>query len=140
MSLNKCILHGKLLKDIECMATRNGKAYATFSIGVQRDYKKPDAKYAESDIVNCRAWGNVAQFISKYAMKGDFVLVQGRWTVDQYEKDGEKKTNNYLLIEIVEPTRANGEKSASGFKRPPLEKSSFDSMGEVEPSVEGLDW
>lgn len=140
MSFNKCILHGKILKDIESMATRNGKAYATFGIGVLRDYKKLEDKYPESDIISCRAWGGVAQFLSKYFSKGDFILVQGRWTVDKYVKDGEPKTNTYLLVETVEPTRAGGERSCSGFKKPTPEKSSFDDMGEVEPSVEGLNW
>ena len=66
-----------------------------------------------------------------------YVLLPGDLT-----KDGEKKSSLYVLAESVEFTRAVGSSSCSGFKKMQKETitNSFDSMGEVEPNVEALDW
>jgi single-strand DNA-binding protein len=143
MGMNKAILHGKILKDLEIRATSGGKSYMTFAIAIPREYKEKGEKFAKTDIVNIRAWGNTAEYVHKYGAKGDYLNVIGRLTLDQYQgNDGEKKSSLYVLAESVEFTRAVGSSSCSGFKKMQKETitNSFDSMGEVEPNVEALDW
>lgn len=143
MSFNKCIFVGRILKDLDLQATAGGKSYLKFSIGVQRDYKEKDKKYADSDIVNLRAWNGTAEIINRFCTKGDTILVSGRYCMDQYEdKTGVKRTINYINVESVEFLRASGANTCSGFRKVKQENitNSFDSMGEEMPSVEGLDW
>ena len=142
MSINRFMAHGKIIKDLQLESTRSGKFYLNFPFAVPRDYKKDGEKYAESDIISCRAWAHNAEYIAKYASKNDWMIVTGRLQVDKYEKDGMKKTIIYVNVEGVELTRAAGAENCSGFKKMKHDNisNSFDDMGTEVPNVDGLDW
>jgi len=100
--MNKTILKGNLTKDIELKDLGNDKKVANFSIAVRRDYKNQSGEY-ETDFFNCSAFGNTANFISKYFSRGSQMLLIGHLQNNQWETDsGEKRTATNVIVESVE--------------------------------------
>ncbi len=99
--MNKVILSGNLCKDIEMRETANGKAVVMNSVAVQRDYKNEQGGY-DTDFINIVVWGQSAEYLKKYAAKGDRVELVGRWTVRKYEdKDGYTRQVNECVVESI---------------------------------------
>lgn len=99
--MNKVILSGNLCQEIELKQTNNGKSVVTNCIAVRRDYKSANGEY-ESDFINLVVWGAQAEYLSKYAHKGDRVELCGRWTVRKYTaNDGNTRTVNECVVESI---------------------------------------
>lgn len=105
--MNKVILIGNITKDIELKTTAGGTSVATFTVACQRNYKNAEGRY-ETDFINCVAWKNTADFLSKYFGKGSSIAVTGRMQTRSYEaQDGGKR---YVTEVIVEETEFVGKK------------------------------
>ena len=74
-NLNKVILGGRLTETPELKTTPTGVSVTTFSIAVNRKYNKDQQQ--QTDFINCVAWRNTAEFISKYFQKGSSICVSG---------------------------------------------------------------
>ena len=99
--MNKVILSGNLCQEIELKQTQNGKSVTTNCIAVQREYKNEQGTY-DSDFINLVIWGTQAEYLSKYAHKGDRVELVGRWTVRKYTaNDGTTRTVNECVVESI---------------------------------------
>lgn len=99
--MNKVILSGRLVRDIELKQTQSGKEVVSNCIAVQRDYKNEKGEY-DSDFINIVVWGASATYLSKYAAKGDRVELVGRWNVRTYEDNqGQKRTANDCIVESI---------------------------------------
>lgn len=99
--MNKVILTGNLCRDIELKQSNGGKAVVSNCIAVQRDFKNADGNF-ESDFINIVVWGASAEYLSKYAAKGDRVEVVGRWNVRKYEdSNGTQQTVNECVVENI---------------------------------------
>ena len=104
--LNKVILQGRIAQDIEVKQTQTGKAVASFSLAVERDYATNGQK--ETDFINIVAWGNTAEFIGKYFGKGKQMLVTGSINVRKYQaQNGE---NRYVTEVIADSVYLCGDK------------------------------
>lgn len=89
--LNHVILQGRLTKDPELRKTQNGISVTNFTLAVDRDFKSNGQK--ETDFINCSAWRQTAEFLSRFFGKGRMVLLDGRIEVRSYQnKDGNKRT------------------------------------------------
>jgi single-strand DNA-binding protein len=103
--MNKVILSGRISNDIVFRNT--GKTDGVlFSIAVQRNFKNPEGKY-DCDFVNCKAFGNTADFINNYFKKGDAIELEGRLDVSMYEKDGKNVYSTSVLVNSVEFAKGN---------------------------------
>lgn len=92
--INKVILMGRLTRDPEIRTTNSGKSVAQFTAAVESGYG--DKK--QTDFINCVAWNNQAEFLSKYFTKGMMIIVSGRISTRTWEgQDGRK---NYVT-EVV---------------------------------------
>lgn len=99
--MNKVILSGNLCQEIELKQTQNGKSVVTNCVAVQRDYKNDQGAY-DSDFINIVVWGAQAEYLSRYASKGDRVELVGRWTVRKYTaNDGTTRTVNECVVESI---------------------------------------
>lgn len=99
--MNKVILSGNLCQEIELKQTQNGKSVVTNCIAVQREYKNERGEY-DSDFINLVIWGAPADYLSKYAHKGDRVELVGRWQVRKYTaNDGTTRTVNECVVESI---------------------------------------
>jgi single-strand DNA-binding protein len=98
--MNEVILTGNLTNDVEARQTTNGKSVVSACIAVKRDYKESDGTYS-TDFINFVAWGLQAEYLAKYAKKGDRLEIVGRWQVRSYEKDGQKVRVDEVVAESV---------------------------------------
>lgn len=100
--MNKVIIIGRNVKDIELKQTSTGTSVAEFSVAVKRDYKSTNGEY-DSDFFNCVAFKNTAELISKYVKKGDMVGVDGKLQTRNYtNKEGRKIYVTEIIVEKVE--------------------------------------
>lgn len=93
--MNISILMGRLTRDPELKYTTGGKAYANFTLAVQ---KTKD----EAEFINCVAWEKTAENIAEYFGKGNRILIQGRLSVNNYEQNGEKRKFIRVLANTFE--------------------------------------
>ena len=99
--MNKVILTGNLCNDVELKQTKDGKAVVTNCIAVQREYKNTKGEY-DSDFINIVVWDNSAQYLGRYAHKGDRVELVGRWTVRKYTAtDCTSRTVNECVVDSI---------------------------------------
>lgn len=101
--MNKIVLIGNLVKDIELKATPSGKSVASGTLAVQRKFKGADGKY-QSDFLPIVIWGQLAENVSKYnGAKGDRLGVVGRIETRTYDaKDGSKRYITEVIVEEVD--------------------------------------
>ena len=98
--MNKVILMGRLTRDPELRYTQStNTAQCGFTIAVDRRFKAQDGT-TKADFINCVAWRNTAEFISKYFQKGSRILVTGSIQVRDYENNEGKKV--YVTEVIVD--------------------------------------
>ena len=90
--LNHITIMGRLTRDPELRRTGSGVAVASFSVAVDRDFGRNENGEKETDFIDCVAWRNTAEFVSKYATKGRMVVVSGRLQVRSWtDKEGNKR-------------------------------------------------
>ena len=88
--MNKVILVGNLCKDIELRYTINGNATMSNTLAIKNDFKNANGEY-DSEFVNVVFWKQNAEFLNKYAEKGNKLLVEGRLTTRSYDKQNGTK-------------------------------------------------
>lgn len=96
-NLNKVMLIGRLAADPELRRTQSELAVTSFSVAVNRPYRKDQAQQAV-DFIDVVAWRNQAEFVTKYFKKGSAIFVSGSLQVRPWkDKDG----NNRRSVEVV---------------------------------------
>ena len=99
--LNHIVIMGRLTRDPELRRTGSGLAVANFSVAVERDFKS-EAGEKETDFIDCVAWRNTAEFVSKYMKKGSMVAVSGRLQIRQWtDNDGNKRRTAEIVADNV---------------------------------------
>lgn len=82
--MNKVILSGNICKDIELRKTKSGESVVSNTIAVRRDFKESDGNYG-TDFINIVVWKQSADYLTRFANKGDKVELVGRWSVRSYQ-------------------------------------------------------
>ena len=95
--MNIIILTGRLTRDPELKTGQSGKAYARFTLAVERPMQKD-----ETDFINCVAFGKTAELIGEYLRKGRKAGVTGRLQMEKYEVNGEKRTSYDVIVDTIE--------------------------------------
>ena len=95
--MNIIILTGRLTRDPELKTGQSGKAYARFTLAVERPMQKD-----ETDFINCVAFGKTAELIGEYLRKGRKAGVTGRLQMGKYEVNGEKRTSYDVIVDTIE--------------------------------------
>lgn len=99
--LNHIVLMGRLTRDPELRRTQAGKAVASFSLAVDRDYKSESGE-RETDFIDIVAWGNTADFVSKYFSKGRMAVVSGRLQIRSWtDNNGNKRRAAEVVADNV---------------------------------------
>lgn len=101
--LNQIIIMGRLTRDPELRRTGSGLAVASFSVAVERDFPDKTTGQRETDFIDCVAWRQTGEFVSKWFKKGSMIVVSGRLQMCSWEdKDtGKKRTAHEILAENV---------------------------------------
>ena len=93
---NLAILTGRLTADPELKTTASGISVCSFSIAVDRTYKKGEDK--QTDFINITCWRTTAEFVSKWFKKGSMIGIEGSI---QTRKFTDKNSNNRTAFEVV---------------------------------------
>lgn len=96
MALNRFCGCGRLVRDIELKRTTNGIPVASFTVAIERDYKDANGEKV-ADFVDCVAWRTSAEYVAKYAQKGDIINLDGRL---EYRKFTDKNGVDRRIAEI----------------------------------------
>lgn len=89
---NSCTFVGNLVKDPDMRYTPSGTAKTTFTIAVNRDYKKDDGS-RDCDFIPCVTWGKLAEICGELLKKGKQVLAEGRLEIVWNETEKKQYIN-----------------------------------------------
>lgn len=116
--LNTITIMGRLTRDPELRRTGSGTAVASFTLAVDRDFSGKDSGEKETDFIDCVAWRNTAEFVSKYFTKGRMAVVSGRLQIRPWtDKDGNKRRSAEVIAESVYfgDSKKDGDNSGSSY-------------------------
>lgn len=100
--MNKIILVGRTTKDAELgFIGATGTPKMTFTLAVERNYQK-DKNNKKVDFINCEQLGKHVENLCQYVTKGKQILVEGELNIDNYEKDGEKRSFTKVKVDRLE--------------------------------------
>ena len=116
--LNHITIMGRLTRDPELRRTGTGIAVASFTVAVDRDFSGRDGGEKETDFIDCVAWRQTGEFVSKYFTKGSMIVVSGRLQIRSWnDKDGNKRRTAEVVADNVyfgESRRSNEGNSSYG--------------------------
>ena len=122
--LNHIAIMGRLTRDPELRRTATGTAVANFTVAVERDFAAGDGE-KKTDFINCVAWRQTGEFVSKYFNKGSMIAVSGRLEMREWtDAAGSKRVSAEINAEHA--YFAGGKKdSDSTGERPVVPRSGF---------------
>ena len=116
--LNHITIMGRLTRDPELRRTGSGIAVASFTVAVDRDFGGRDGGEKETDFIDCVAWRQTGEFVSKYFTKGSMIVVSGRLQIRNWtDKDGNKRRTAEVVADncyFGESKRSNEGNSSYG--------------------------
>ena len=105
--MNKFACTGRIVNDPELKITPNQISVLSFTVAVKRPRTKEVA-----DFLPCVAWRQNAEFLSKFAHKGDMVGITGMLTSRNWEdREGNKRSSLEIQcdnVEILSPKKQEG--------------------------------
>ena len=100
--LNHITIMGRLTRDPELRRTGSGIAVASFTLAVDRDFGKTESGDRETDFIDCVAWRQTGEFVSKYFTKGRMAVVSGRLQIRSWtDKEGNKRRTAEVVADNV---------------------------------------
>ncbi|MCZ7593030.1 MAG: single-stranded DNA-binding protein [Kiritimatiellae bacterium] len=102
-SLNKVMLIGRLTRDPEKRSIPSGMAVTEMRMAISRRFKAANGEDREETcFVDVSAWGRTAENCAEYLRKGSQLFVEGRLKLDEWEKDGQKRSKLSVVAERVQ--------------------------------------
>ena len=100
--LNHVVLIGRLTHDVEIKYLPNGSPVANLSIAVNRNKKEGDQWVEQTSFFNVQLWGNSAENLKQYLVKGKMIAVDGELRQDRWEKDGQTQSKVYIYSRNIQ--------------------------------------
>lgn len=122
LNLNKAILGGRLTADVELKQTTSGISVCSFSIAVNRKTAKDGDQ--KTDFINCIAWRQTAEFISKYFKKGSSLCIVGSiQTRTWQDNNGNKRSATEVVVDEAMFVDSKSENTQPAFTQPAFKQS-----------------
>ena len=100
--LNRIDIMGRLTRDPELRHTQSQTPVASFTLAVDRDFGSRDGGERQTDFIDCVAWRQTAEFVSKYFQKGSMAVVSGRLQIrDWTDRDGGKRRSAEVVVDNI---------------------------------------
>ena len=100
--LNHITIMGRLTRDPELRYTQSQTPVASFTLAVDRDFASRDGGERQTDFIDCVAWRQTGEFVSKYFTKGSMAVVAGRLQIrDWTDRDGNKRRSAEVVVENI---------------------------------------
>lgn len=127
--LNSLIIEGNIVRVPEIKETSKNTKLATFSMAVNRYYKKADGSF-EQDVsyFDVEAWGGLVETLEKKATKGIGCRVVGRLKQNRWKgSDGKTQSKVSIVAEHIELRQAaKSEVEADSGEEEQPKSSKFD--------------
>lgn len=139
MYLNKIMFIGRLTHTPEIKSLPSGTMVTQITLANNRTWKNKDGeKQEDTQFIDAKYFGRVAEVIGEYAIKGQEVLVVGRIATDKYQgKDGTTKYRTYIMGEEFQlgqkPQNTDGRSTAYNIRD---EKSTKRSKSDKLPEID----
>ncbi len=129
--LNRVILIGRLTQDPELRYTQNGTAVGSFTVAVNRKFKRDEA-----DFVPIVVWNKTAENCANYLGKGRLVAVEGRLQIRSYEtQEGQRRRVTEVVADEVKFLDRGGTSSSTNAAQTSPSKGSGDDWGKFGQEV-----
>ena len=126
--LNKIVIVGRMVREPEYRTVGSGISVCNFTLAVDRDFKGQDGG-KETDFIDCVAWRQAAEFVTKYIGKGSMAAVAGRLQIDSYtDKDGNRRKSYKVNCDNVYSC-------GGGREATPAERSAYTAPGYTSPET-----
>ena len=139
--LNHITIMGRLTRDPELRRTGSGIAVASFTVAVDRDFADRQSGEKETDFIDCVAWRQTGEFVSKYFTKGRMAVVSGRLQIRGWtDKDGNKRRTAEIVADNVyfgDSKQDNGNQN-SGYTGPAKADNATGNFATIEEEDEQL--
>ena len=96
--MNKAILTGRTVKELELRTTQSGTSKVRFTLAVERIKSKEKG----TDFVPCIAYGKIAELLHQYVRKGQKIGIVGQIQTGSYDKDGRKIYTCDVIVNELE--------------------------------------
>jgi len=121
-SFNRVVLVGNMTRDPELRYIPSGTAVSDIGLAVSDRIKRDGQWVEETTFVDITLWGRTAEVANEYTSKGSMVLIEGRLKLDQWEKDGQKRSKLKVIGERMQMLDRKG--GGSGDSQQPSQQSS----------------
>jgi single-strand DNA-binding protein len=130
-SYNRVVLIGNLTRDVELRYTPSTKmAICQNAIAVNDRRKNAAGEWVDdTTFVDVTFFGRLAEVVGQYLGKGSPIFVEGRLKLDTWEKDGQKRSKLYVIVERMQLLGRN-EPSDGSRPRTPVSASSPNRVAE----------
>ncbi len=123
--MNKVILVGRLTKDPELRATATGVPVCSFTVACDKRYVK-QGEERKADFINCIAWRQQAESISKFFAKGHRIALEGSiqtrsWT----DNEGKTRYTTEVVVDQWEFAQSKSEGGMAGSFSAPSDSSLY---------------
>ena len=116
--LNHITIMGRFVRDPELRRTGSGIAVASFTLAVDRDFKSSNGSDKEVDFIDCVAWRQTGDFVSKYFTRGRMAVVSGRLQIRSWtDKDGNKRRTAEVVADNVYFADSKSENASAGTQQ-----------------------
>lgn len=95
--MNVVIIVGRLTRDPDLRQTNSGVSCARFSIAVDRQFKNQQTGEREADFIDCVAWRQTADFVTRYFTKGQMIAIEGDIRNNNYDDKNGVKHYSYTV-------------------------------------------
>ena len=125
--LNHITIMGRLTRDPEIRYTQSQTPVTSFTLAVDRDFGGRDGGEKQTDFIDCVAWRQTAEFVSKYFTKGSMAVVSGRLQIrDWTDRDGGKRREGGEMRSDSRPAYQSSNEGVS----PGMGASAFSDLGD----------
>ena len=113
--MNTVTLYGNITRDPELKQLPGGTSVVGFGLAVNKKYKDSQGNQQEKVMfIDCDCFGKRAEVIAQYFSKGSPILLQGELELQQWEKDGQRRSKHSIYITDFSFTSASTSNGGGG--------------------------
>ncbi len=133
-SYNRVILLGNLVRDIELRYTTTRMAVCQNAIAVNDRRKNASGEWIdETSFVEVTFFGRTAEVVSEYLSKGSPIFVEGRLKQDTWEKDGQKRSKLYVIVDRMQLLGSKNDRNGEARRTTPSSSARFTEANSAPP-------
>ena len=137
--INMVALMGRLTYSPELKSTPSGTSVIRFQVACDRSYQ-PRGQERQADFIDCVAWRQTAEFISRYFHKGSMIAIEGTIQTSNYtDKNGNNRKQTEVLANNVSFCGSKNESGSMDIEPESVAKYSSTDNSDFEEIVDDND-